>query len=611
MRIHNLYSDMLRSLIYLFDNFIYEPNTIKRYSFNLGNRSFQLDYETQYEFPAAIVSLSDSRPINLHPTNIQRINLNNINRTPIIYNRTKELTIYCQEEHFLLTFDVSINCESQFQCKDLEFQLLSKLPFEKWIYLPEFVSFIDIDESLINKDILDFEHHDIYNIFTRLDRNTAQVIKCFSLTNQPMVKLISYVSQLQSSNQRSYPLQINFQYMMPMPQYIFIPVEDRPNYDEEIREFFRPNIPISLNSAPLLYLSLQNNKTNEITYKIYDYDEFINDINFKSNIIEKIIFYNIPSDNTQQLIYYFSQNIFDVNGGKFSGKLTPLEYIENKYVKGLFNGRIGNVFYSNHLYETELINTRTEFKIKPLNMPHADNPYSVREAYIVPVNDDIFLNVQDLNTARVSFAPQKSKIKEVCLSDNSNYTDLDTFLDNNGDFSIIINNKFSLFGNIDSQSHKLTYSFTNLSQSDSLSLKYLVFDFTFVSYPTYGGSFIEKITVDFDAVDHPLTNIDIQTSPHKNYLYQKSYLTTTITQSDNDYIYFSIYDKYNIDTNYKSYEIRTNTKTFYSSELPSQNKISIESQSNSEIVFKVPKIIYEKYINYIDDLHPIVVFLYY
>jgi hypothetical protein len=108
-----------------------------------------------------------------------------------------------------------------------------------------------------------------------------------------------------------------------------------------------------------------------------------------------------------------------------------------------------------------------------------------------------------------------------------------------------------------------------------------------------------------------LTNIDIQTSPHKNYLYQKSYLTTTITQSDNDYIYFSIYDKYNIDTNYKSYEIRTNTKTFYSSELPSQNKISIESQSNSEIVFKVPKIIYEKYINYIDDLHPIVVFLYY
>jgi len=229
MKIHNLYSDLLRSLIFLLNNHIYGKNTIKKFIFNIGNRTFQLEYNTQFNLPNAIITLNESMPLNLHPTNIQRIGMPNINRIPVIYNRTKDLTIELQEEHYIIGINIDINCESQFHAKNLEFQLLSVMPLNKWMFQYNFTSFIEIDEDIFNKDIISLDEHDIVNIFRIYDYNQAKSIKSFAINYKPLIRLTSTSVNISSTEQRTFTLNCVLEFMIQFPQYLFIPMEQRPH----------------------------------------------------------------------------------------------------------------------------------------------------------------------------------------------------------------------------------------------------------------------------------------------------------------------------------------------------------------------------------------------
>jgi hypothetical protein len=63
--IHSWYGDLLLSVRVLFDNHIFQNREyIKRYEFNMGNRTIQLpvDYKPNFEFPNIIVTLNDDVP---------------------------------------------------------------------------------------------------------------------------------------------------------------------------------------------------------------------------------------------------------------------------------------------------------------------------------------------------------------------------------------------------------------------------------------------------------------------------------------------------------------------------------------------------------------------
>jgi len=94
---HNFYGDILLSIRTLFDNHIFQNrNYAKRYEFNMGNRAIQLpiDYKPNFEFPNLIVTLNDEvSSFGQRPDVSQKIPGFNLDQTPVLYNRSTEVTL--------------------------------------------------------------------------------------------------------------------------------------------------------------------------------------------------------------------------------------------------------------------------------------------------------------------------------------------------------------------------------------------------------------------------------------------------------------------------------------------------------------------------------------
>jgi len=173
--IHNFYSDFLLSIKTLFDNIIFPNNLIKHYSFNFANRTFELskrDYKPNRSLPSIIIILNNDEYIfGERPTNIMYSTLENINQIPVLLDKTNNKVLYVQEEQTTISLSLTINCDSQFQAKEMEFIIKRFLPFNKYTNILSFASFIEIDkEFLLNNDI-NFNDHEIINLFTKLNKN--------------------------------------------------------------------------------------------------------------------------------------------------------------------------------------------------------------------------------------------------------------------------------------------------------------------------------------------------------------------------------------------------------------------------------------------------------
>lgn len=225
MYIHNFYGDLLLSVRTLFDNYVFQNrNYAKRYEFNMGNRAIQLpyDYKTNYEFPNLIVTLNDDVPsYGQRPEVSQKIPGFNLDQTPVLYDQTTGITLLVQEEMVNVPITIAINCESQFQAKEVAIMVKRWLPINKFISFLTMTSYLEISPEFLSKTQFDPATHTIANLYTKLNKRTGDVEYCYSIQYNPMIRLDSISTSIPDSTQRSFVVLVDITYMIQMPLYMF------------------------------------------------------------------------------------------------------------------------------------------------------------------------------------------------------------------------------------------------------------------------------------------------------------------------------------------------------------------------------------------------------
>lgn len=258
MQIHNFYDDLLHSIGFLFDNVIFKEkhivnnvglpsDFIRSYQYNFANRSFSLsknDYKTTYEYPACIVEIKDDQySFGERPTTIQHTPILNINQIPVLFDTESNNIIHLQEEQCMVNFSVRINCESQYQAKEAEFRIKRYLPLDKWIRLFRFTSYLEIHPKTLFD--LGLKEESTVNIFTRPYDNYGDIIYCYSVLYEPLVRLNNASVSISDSKQKSFPVELDITYHIQMPMWL---CSDKFHYIERINLNF-----LQIGTSPITY----------------------------------------------------------------------------------------------------------------------------------------------------------------------------------------------------------------------------------------------------------------------------------------------------------------------------------------------------------------------
>lgn len=320
IQIHNYFNDLLLSVRSLFDNVIFPSKYMKHYEFNVANRTFVLsndDYTTGYKFPSVIVTLNEENYSFGERTNVC-LNYggpSTYNQLRVLYDMDSQWQVFVQEEHMQVRISVVVNCESQYQAKEVDFRVKRYLPLNKFIALHEFTSFLEISPEILFTLGIDYLGGNVANLYTRLNRNTGKIEYCYSLRYQPLIRLESSTTTIQDSSQRSFPVNLELTYQIQMP--MFVLGDKVPNLIERINlDFIRfGNDPIVSNSMRPLFNELTDDKygnakkvvkRNLLVHDLTDHDyTTIGDTHSFSVRFEKEDFVISPD-------YQF--NIFDTQG---------------------------------------------------------------------------------------------------------------------------------------------------------------------------------------------------------------------------------------------------------------------------------------------------------
>jgi len=241
--IHNFYGDLLLSVRVLFDQHIFQNrNYIKRYEFNVGNRALQLpvDYKPNFEFPNIMVMLNDDVPtFGQKPTVTQNLTSFNIDQTPVLYNPVTEEVLCVQEEMSNVPITCTINCESQFQAKEIAAIVRKWLPINKFIQFLDFTSYLEVSPMYLDKNHFNPATQQISNLYAKLNKRTGEIDYCFSLSYKPFIRLDSISTAIPDSVQRSFQVVVDITYMVQRPISIFN--EKQPGTIERIDMLINPS----------------------------------------------------------------------------------------------------------------------------------------------------------------------------------------------------------------------------------------------------------------------------------------------------------------------------------------------------------------------------------
>ena len=190
----------------------------------MGNRSMQLplDYKPNYEFPNLIVSLNDDTPsYGQRPDVSQKIPGFNLDQTPVLYDQTTEVVLLVQEEMSNVPITCTINCESQFQAKEVANLVKRWLPVNKFLQFMTFVSYLEVSQEFLSKISFDPATHVISNLYTKLNKRTGEIDYCYALQYEPFIRLDSVTSAIPDSTQRSFQVAVDLTFMIQRPLSMF------------------------------------------------------------------------------------------------------------------------------------------------------------------------------------------------------------------------------------------------------------------------------------------------------------------------------------------------------------------------------------------------------
>lgn len=330
MYIHNLYNDIMLSISLLLDKTIFQKDIIKKYEYNLGNRTFQLnkDYKANIDLPTAIVTINDDQVIFGHRTEtIKQLVTENINAIPVLYNNTNKLILYLKEEQVNLPITVNINVESQLQAKELYHIIKQYLPLNKLIQQLSFCSFLEVESKFLLNNLFDPYNDNIINIFSKFNKLLGHTDYYYSVRYEPHIRLDSLSTTIPDSSQRTYQVILELTYSMQWPMYLFC---NKNNLIEKININIGPNELNPITSFNTIQLFKNDNKNKIIkNHLIYDNTNIINydNNNIYLDIEFELQFIELSKHN-------ISFNLISLAKDKYIYDITPYNYLydENKVI---------------------------------------------------------------------------------------------------------------------------------------------------------------------------------------------------------------------------------------------------------------------------------------
>lgn len=638
MEIYNYHTDLLVSLRYFFDNFIFNPGVIKGYQFNIGDRSLQINTDPKFELPRIIINYGSNHSLFYHPYTWTRTQINNAS-IPILYDRTKNLTLEVHEELFEFQVAVIINCESQLSALNIEHIVQNKLILNKYFSLYEYNSFIEIDKRFLTSQMFDVNNDDILNLFIKYNpiRNLTEY--CYSIKYSPMIKMDSIDIQLGSTDQHSFSISIALTILNHVPIYHDIPTYEKRITPVKLLTFKDIIIP---NNMPLLAIELIDSSNNiNKTSTICDYDPLTGDfnnpfiINTGDYIQSGIVFGNVKA------IEYSGIYTTIINSKPVKSTCTLIYNIISKsynaILSGILIGIIPNIFLKDITeFDGIFISSNVErFKVSG-TFKIEQTRYALNNSKLSFSNSSIPIvkyNITSIPLGKLyhcfkdtdpRFAAIKETIfKKVCFKYKDNIIDYnisDYTLHNTGDFFITVNLDDGLLtsgtinGRIDYKTLDITYS-TYLD----IQILSLVCDFKLKSSVGYGALYIDRINVtinpSYDPVVIDSTYFSFYNNSAKPDINRSLYRTVILLFSNFDRIF-----KFEEDTVIITIEL--DPVFIYNSNLywSFYNKLQIYDSLSSDIYllertdidlpnvlkFKCSKDIYESYFSYLDIDNPII-----
>lgn len=607
MLIHNVYSDLLSSSAYFLNNFILTDHHLKinHFQYNIGNTSFQLNYETQYELPAAIVTLQSPIPFINHPYTFHRNIFNNMNKVPVLYDRTKDIELFIQEEMYTVPVTININCDSQLQALEIQHRLINYIPINKYLQAYKYTSFFEIDPNLLSKYLIDVSKDKIDNIFYKQNKYTDSFDYCFSVEYEPLIRLNSCDVGIDVSTNSSFQVACSFEFLTHIPIYMVAPPV---NWDNLVNYDYLQynNIPVPAREDVDYILAELNNVESVASYKelwILNDGKITGEYKFINKQFSAIsLFNNKKIEGIIHIQEYLDGTINHekcfIEGERLNGTLRQVSFIDKRTLTAFFVGFISGQNVHDFLnFEVQEVDS---IKVAGDLISNINPPLQLLAYKILPKKINVLNSIKNINKSAVKLNLQKTYItKYIDINNNIVILEKPVFINQyTNEFNIPDINitgyldPDTFYLNIYTENHNILNFYFNLS-----------FDFV-KGLP----SSIERISYNFNTTDQIITN----KSPHQtlhdfsesnvalisNLSFDEENITISFNIKDLDII---IYDLPNL--NFKFIPTSNNIRTVIDYHYL---KLDLNNSDSSKLVFKLfnPGI-YWKFFSKVNTLEPI------
>lgn len=498
MLIHNVHSDLLTSITYFLNNYIFNHHhiKIKYFQYNIGNSSFQLDYKTQEELPSAIVTLQTITPFINKPYVFHRNMMNNIHKIPVLYDRTKDIELLLQEEMYTIAVTININCDSQLQALEAQHRLMNYLPLNKYLQAYRYTSFFEIDPNFLSKYLIDVSKDKIENLFYKQNKYTDTFDYCFSVEYEPLIRLNSCDIGIDSSVNSSFQVSCSFEFLTHLPIYIEAP---NINWNNPVsyNHLQYNNIPVPIyDDKVYLLVELKNTKTFNIHKEIWDFNnskvsgkiDYYEKIYSVSTLIGKVkidAILHIFEDESHNTIH---EKCF-IEGNIINGLVRQVNFISDDVVTFYFMGTINGTSSDQYLTFEYQLNDILAFASNIILRPDLD--HEVIFYKLLPNKINVLNSITNINRSAVKINPSKTYVtkyidinnnpvilnppvfineftNEFILPDNTvGYLDVDTFklsLDHPDIQYIYLNLSFDYVKGIPGNIERINYNFNTTNQ---------------------------------------------------------------------------------------------------------------------------------------------------
>lgn len=628
MKVHNIYSDILLSLSY-FVNKVLEGQ-IKTFQYNIGSVSFNLDYSPNFEFPSAIINYVNSNYLNSRPDTFLRT-FSNYNQIPILYNESKDIELKIQEDLFTVSIEIILNCDSQYSVINFKHLLESSIPINKYLQLYKFVSYYELDDNYINPYLFDVTKDKIQNLIFKHNRITDELNYYFSVGYEPLIKLTNSSINIGDISASSFNLNLSFDLLMHLPSKILFSYSSesqKKSLFDSIKYLRHTNIkvPVNLDNE---HIEIRYKNNNDILNIINCPCEFIDtavsgkfsndELNLKltATINNSVTFATISGTINTTVITDASVKIYsgfestkygNINGTNISGKLKNIFIDNDNNLSAIFEGELNNFITTTTIENFKIANISTDRKISNLQY---DTNFKILNTRLLETAN-IFSIIKTINSTKSELDFNLTKITGISFYNTAEnkYTNIFKLLEPislnaSGQFEFEYNS--IIISGIVSLNTIINISAVNNENNPNLQLFELEFDSVFKYFPIRGPGNIERITVDFNLTNEPISTISpieiLNYSPDRFNLVLDT-LNITRLEATNRYS-LSIpmpYFNNTIPTNYSFYFT-------YSGYMTDETKLELildtVNSTVSELVFTTTTQFNTLYLNSVSKIHPL------